>query len=55
MVARRAGVPFEWDGSGNARIKLINLDKADFTKPFEIVLEYPPELFGGDRTVGAWA
>ena len=46
-------MPYEWDGSGDTRITLVNLDKSDFIKPFDIILEYPPEVFGGERAAGA--
>ncbi len=55
VMARRMGMPFEWDCSGNTRIKLVNLDKSDFSARFDIILEYPPNLFGGERTAGAQA
>lgn len=48
----RSGIPFEWTGAGNRPINLINLDKSDFIKRFEVVLEYPLDHFG-ERTAGA--
>ena len=48
----RMGIPFEWTGAANRPIKLMNLDKSDFTKHFEVVPGYPRDLFG-ERTAGA--
>ena len=48
----RMGIPFEWTGAGNRPIILTNLDKSDFIKRFEVVLEYPLDQFG-ERTAGA--
>jgi hypothetical protein len=47
------GIEIEWDGSAGTRIKLLNMDKSDFVKRFDTILEYPPELFGGQRAAGA--
>jgi hypothetical protein len=52
LMPCRMGIPFEWTGAGNRPIKLINLDKEDFKKRFEIVPEIPRDLFG-ERTAGA--
>jgi hypothetical protein len=43
----------QWDGDGSKPIKLINLDKADFQKRFDVVMEYSRNHFGGERTAGA--
>ena len=52
-MACRMGIPIDWDGSGDTRIKLVKLDKSDFQKHYDIVFEYPRNLFGGERTAGA--
>ena len=48
----RMGIPFEWTGAANRPIKLMNLDKANFKKRFEVVPGYKRDLFG-ERTAGA--
>ena len=48
----RMGIPFKWTGARNRPINLTNLDKSDFIKRFEVVLEYPLDQFG-ERTAGA--